>query len=367
MTPTHPLIERAHSLYKQYERFVPAAAFGFGFLFDVLTLQRIDELATLLQQAIYLLIAIALITVELIGQVRAVTPPRPLRKLWQYREFFLHFVLGSLLSSYVIFYFKSASALTSFIFIGLLAALLTINEFMRFGKSQIQVHMAMISMSLISYFASLIPILLGFIGFFPFLLSVATSVAVLTLLYRYLKPKLRGKDSLIRTEVLIPSIATHLIFIALYMAHVIPPVPLSVSYMGIYHGVEKKNGNYILTYTHPWWRFWENGDETFLARPGDQLIGFAQVYSPTRFKEKLQFRWSSLNARGNWEPQDAIPIEVSGGREEGFRIAIIKKNYHPGEWRMHIETRDNREVGRLGFTIISDESTTQRSEYITVR
>lgn len=368
MTLTAQLFaDRIAIYYKKYERWVPAGSFVLGFLFDILTLSRIDDVLTIFQQGIYLLITVALLGVEIIGLVREVPPPPIFKKVWQYREFALHFLLGTLLSSYVLFYFKSASGATSFLFIGILAALLTVNEFMRFGQSQVKVHMALISLCLISFLESLVPTLLGFIGIVPFLLGLVLSIGAFYGFYRFLRPRLSENRKLLRTHVLYPYSAVHSLFVILYLMHAIPPVPLSVSYMGIYHGVEKKNGNYVLTYTRPWWKFWENGDETFLARPGDSLVGFAQVFSPTRFKDKLQIRWLSKNARGHWEPQDAIPLEVSGGREEGYRVAITKKNYHPGIWRVQIETTDNREVGRLGFSIIADPSTEARKIRTAIR
>ncbi|MCM0606181.1 MAG: DUF2914 domain-containing protein [Xanthomonadaceae bacterium] len=346
--------------YKKYVRFVPAVAFVLGFLFDIVMLTRIDDLLTIIQQAIYLLIIAALIGVELINQVRTITPPKFLKKVWIYREFALHFLIGSLLNTYVIFYFKSASGFVPFLFILTLLTALTITEFKKFGETQIIVHMTLMSLCLISYFEALVPILLGFIGYFPFFLGLMVSGGFFYLFFQYLKPRMKDNAELLQTHVLMPFSATILGFAFLYLSHILPPIPLSVSYMGIYHEVEKKNGEFILSYTRPWWRFWEHGDESFYARPGDTLIGYAQVFSPGRFKDKLQIRWTSKNARGDWEPQDAIPLEVSGGREEGFRIAVVKKNYHPGNWRVQIETTDNREVGWLGYEIYEDKSTGPR-------
>jgi hypothetical protein len=49
-----------------------------------------------------------------------------------------------------------------------------------------------------------------------------------------------------------------------------------------------------------------------------------------------------------------------GGREEGYRGVTKKNNFAPGDWRVQIETRDGREVGRITFTIELDESTSER-------
>lgn len=353
--------QKLYEFYKKYEKWVPAVSFVCGFVFDMLMLTRIDEPAVLIQQAAYMLIVMSLLAVELLGEVRTITPPQILNKVWRYREFLLHFLLGTLLNSYFIFYSKSSSGFISFLFVFTLLVTLTVNEFKKFGEAQIKVHMVLISLCLISYFQSLVPILMGFIGYIPFFLALITATGVFYLFYRFLEPRLKSKPTLITTHLLYPYAGVLGGFLLLYLTHILPPIPLSVSYMGIYHAAEKKNGEYHLSYSRPWWRFWEHGDESFYARPGDTLIGYAQIFSPGGFHDKLQIRWTSQNAKGDWEPQDAIPLEVSGGREEGYRVAVVKKNYHPGFWRVQIETTDNREVGWLGFEIYEDKSTDPRS------
>jgi hypothetical protein len=345
-----------NDLYQKHERWVPAAAFLLGFLFDMVMLKRIDEPLVILQQALYLVIAAYFIGVELISETREFTSPQILNKVWRYREFFLHFLLGTLLNSYAIFYFKSVSAFTSMFFILILVALLIINEFFHFGKSQIQVHVALLSLCLISYFISLVPIVIGFIGTIPFLCSVTLSIAVFSTYYFVLKPKLSVNPKLLKTRLLHPFATIHVFFVILYFANAIPPVPLSVKYMAIYHSVEKTEQGYEFTYTRPQWKFWQKGDQTFLARPGDTIYCYTQIFSPTRFKDKLQVRWLYRDDKSGWLPSDAIPLPVLGGREEGFRAVTLKNNFQPGAWRVQVETQGNQEIGRIDFDVALDEN-----------
>ena len=354
------MVQRVQDLYRKHERWVPIAFFILGFLFDTIMLQRIDELSTIIQQALYLVIAGGLISIELIETTREINPPKLLNKIWRYREALLHFLLGTLLNSYAIFYFKSASSLTSFVFIALLVILLILNEFKRFGKSQIKVHMAFLSLCLISYFVSLMPILLGYIGTLPFLGSILASALASYGFYRLQKYLLGSESNLLRTHFLIPFPVTQLTFVILYFAHAIPPVPLSVSYMGIFHGVSKQEGNYQLSYTRSKWKFWQNGDQSFQARPGDSIFCFVRVFSPARFNDMLQVRWLYWDQSKGWLPSDAIPMPVLGGREEGYRGVTKKNNYQAGEWRVQIETMENREIGRINFTVENDQSTEER-------
>jgi hypothetical protein len=367
-------IQHVKDFYQRNERWIPAAFFVGGFAFDAIMLRRIDEPVTIIQQAIYLVISALFVGVEVIETIREVPPPRFLARVWKYREAFLDFLLGTLLNSYTIFYFKSASALTSFIFIVILVSLLLINEFNKSNKYRAQFHMALLSLCLISYFVSLAPILLGYVGTIPFLCATTASTLIFMFYYSRLKPRLVQTDAQVaahveevrKTHMLRPFAIMQGLFVVLYFTHAIPPVPLSVSYMGIYHDVTKSEGEYQLVSTRSRWRFWESGDETFRARPGDTIYCFFRVFSPSRFKTELQVRWL-FKVRSGWVPQDAIPIATVGGREEGFRGITKKTNYQPGEWRVQIETSDSREVGRITFEVVADDSTDPRTNHITVQ
>lgn len=359
-TVISPIITPVRDYYRRNARWTPIAFFILGFAFDALMLRRIDEPKVILQQAAYLVFSAVLIAVELIETIREVPPPALLRKVWRFREPLLHFMLGTLLNSYTIFYFKSAGGLTSLVFIAMLAALLTINEFKNFGKSQARVHVAFWSLCLISYLAALAPIILGFIGTLPFLAAVSVSCLVFAAFYSLLKPRLAGQSSLARTHLLAPFGATQALFVLLYFAHVIPPVPLSVIDMGVYHDVQKREGSYELTYTRSRFKFWQHGDQNFLARPGDSIFCFAQVFSPSRFKDELQVRWLYHDEKSGWQPSDAIPMPIVGGREEGYRGITKKTHYQPGDWRVQIETKDGREIGWIGFRVERDDSTDER-------
>lgn len=354
-------------LYTKYERWVPIASFILGFCFDMAVLHRVDELAVLIQQAAYIIIAGILITVELQEHLREIHPPKGLGWFWKYREFLLHFMLGTLLNSYTIFYFKSASSFTSLAYILGLVALLIVNEFKRFGNDQSKVHMAFLSLCLVSYLICLVPIILGFMGTLTFVIAVAISVLCLIGYAKMVKPLFTAQPELIHTHVVFPFAAVHVVFVLLYFFHVIPPVPLSISYIGIYHQVEKENGEYKLTYHRSKWRFWEHGDQTYLARPGDTINCFAQIFAPSRFQEQLQVRWLFKDPRQGWLSADAIPIPILGGREEGYRVHTKKANYQPGDWRVQIETRENHEIGRINFTVEADPSSEPREEKFDLR
>ncbi len=351
--------DKALNIYKRYEDKVPAAFFIGGFLFDVLTLSRIDSLASIVQQAVYLLILTLLLVLELAEKQGRLNLTGKLNKWWDYHEAAVHFIFGSLLSSYTLFFFKSASYATSLTFMAFIASMLVVNEIPKFQKFGLVMRFGLLSLCYICYFAYLVPILMGFIGIIPIVLSLALSFACMMVPYWILLKKNYSKDVL-KGWILLPTLAITAVFVSFYIFQLIPPVPLALNQIGIYHRAEKKNGTYVLNYARPWWKFWQNGAQTFLYRDGDKLNCFFSIFSPNNFKDTVKIRWYFNDPRMGWSPTDAIPVAISGGRDEGFRGVAIKSNFQMGEWQVRVETNDNREIGRLNFEVVLDDSTDER-------
>jgi len=165
----------------------------------------------------------------------------------------------------------------------------------------------------------------------------------------------RGPELLVqvRRQVLLPLGCVLVGFLASYLARVIPPVPLSIPFIGVYHGVERAGGSFRLYHERDWWRFWHHGDQRFVARPGDKVYVYFRVFSPSRFADSVQVHWFWKPEGRGWAEQDTIPISIVGGRAEGFRGYAVKANYQPGAWKAHVETMDGREIGRVYFTLES--------------
>ena len=140
-------------------------------------------------------------------------------------------------------------------------------------------------------------------------------------------------------------------FLVFYFFRLIPPVPLSIPFIGVYHAVEKTQDTYRLSHERPPWRIWHHGDQEFLAQPGDKVYVFFRVFSPTRFSDQVLVRWYWKDGARGWTLQDSIAIKIVGGREQGFRGYGFKTNYQPGEWKVQVETTDAREIGRVYFDL----------------
>jgi hypothetical protein len=342
------------------ERRLAVSFFVAGFLFDILTLGRIDSWLTIAQQAIYLLLITLVLVQMLVSEQRSSqrSEQRPASesaadsrwKRWylEYRNPAIHFLLGALLSAYTLFFFKSSSLLVSFGFMGVLVLLLVANESARFKALGLPFKFALLGLCYLAFFAYVVPVLIGQTGLAVFLLSMAVGCVPLGAV-AFLATRERKK-------ILVPLGCVLVLFLTFYLFRLIPPVPLSISFMGVYHGVERTDAGYRLTHERPFWRIWHNGDQRFRAQPSDKVHIYFRVFSPSRFSDQVLMRWYRYERKAgaeDWALQDTIPIKIVGGREEGFRGYGVKTNYQTGKWKVQVETTDGREIGRIYFSVES--------------
>ncbi len=333
------------------ERNLSLGFFVAGFLFDIVTLGRIDSWLTIGQQAAYLV----LVTVMLVQMLKEEGQPavdlaaasKLKRWYYEYRGPAIHFLLGALLSAYTLFFFKSSSLLVSFGFLLVLALLLVANELPRFKALGLPFKFALLGLCWLAYFAYVLPVLIGQTGLFVFLASMAVGcLPFLAMGFRLSKAQ--------KQKVFVPLGCMLILFLGFYLFRLIPPVPLSIPYMGVYHAVERTEAGYKLTHERPFWRFWHNGDQWFHAQPGDRVHVYFRIFSPSRFQDQVQMRWylyKSEEPGSGWTLQDTIPIKIVGGREQGFRGYGAKTKYQAGDWKVQIETTDAREIGRIYFKL----------------
>jgi hypothetical protein len=348
------IVPRVRRLQTVCEPYFPATFFAGGFAFDVATASRIDHWVTLAQQGVFLSLIGGLLALEAHFHLRERPLPDWLEQHRSYAESIVHFLFGGLLSAYTIFYFKSASSLCAAAFVLLLMAVFVLNERPTLRRRGLPVKFLLFSLCTASYFTYLVPILWGSIGALPFTVSICASLLVMSLLLKAIAWK---ADLSLRAahHLLAPALSVQLLFSGLYFVGALPPVPLSIQYLGIFHEVERRGDAYLLHHENPSWRFWHRGDQVFHARTGDRIYGFARIFSPTDFADEVFVRWLHREANGDWTTSDRIPVGITGGRSEGFRGFTYKRNYQPGDWQLRVETKDGRELGRIRFEVEEDQ------------
>jgi hypothetical protein len=148
------VLNRLERYFKENERAAAAAFFAAGFLFDMLTVGRIDSWVTIGQQAVYLAVIMAVL-LQMFREQGQPAPepagmPRLKRWMFEYRGAAVHFLLGALLNLYAIYFFKSSSLAVSFAFLGFLVALLLANESRRFKALGLPFKFALLALCFFS-------------------------------------------------------------------------------------------------------------------------------------------------------------------------------------------------------------------------
>jgi hypothetical protein len=355
--PAPAPLDRLWRFYDQNERLVDIGFFVSGFLLDVFTLSRVDAWLSIAQQVIYLAVAGAILLHLFFDEGK---PARrlegmPAIKRWyfEYRQAAVHFLLGGLLSVYTLFFFKSSSLLVSFAFLLFLVLVLLLNESKRFKQLGLPFKFALLGICLLSFSAIVVPVVIGSIGMVVFLLSMLIGTVPVALIQRRIRIHAPQRSRQASRQIVAPFSLVLIGFLTLYLFRLIPPVPLSIPFMGVYHGVEKTEAGYRLTQKASSWRFWRRADEYFEAQPGDRIFVFFRIFSPAHFSDQVTMLWYRKAANGRWELQDRIPIAIVGGREQGFRGYGFKSKYQPGAWKVEVETTDGREIGRTYFVVES--------------
>lgn len=350
------------SLYENYEHFVNPGLFVFGFTFDSVFMDRIDNTFFIAQHFIYIsLVTLILFFYTLTEKTEFQIKPK-LKKAWRFSDDALHFLLGSLLSVFFWLYVTSSVFTTSFMFLLILFLILVANELNYFKKFGLIFKFILFQIALISFFTCLVPVAIGSVGPFIYYFSIIISfLASFLILYLFFKKQV--PLGVLKKQILPVVIGTHLFFVFIYIMKWAPAVPLSVKYTGVYHKIEKQNDDYILKYHRSWWKFWQNGAQDFVAGPNDKLIVFTSVFAPRNFKDHVYLVFEAIpEGQSDWQLQDKIKLELTGGRSMGFRGYAEKSNYFEGPWRTRILTSDEREMGRIYFDITKKQTALDKED-----
>ncbi len=349
-----------------HEPILSMAAFMGGFLFDLVTLGRIDQTFSLLHQLILLLLLMGILTLEHRRQAKMLTWRPWLANLWVYHELVLQFLMGTLLSAYTIFYFKSTSDVALNFFFITLVVLLFLNEKKGLDRSRFPIRFWMMSLCISSYLIYVLPILLGRMASWVFALSMFASVLMYFGWMKWFFHRVESKKILKEPKVW-AGVVVPLLLVGLYAMKWIPPVPMATLTMGIYHDVDKQNDRYILTSKAPqtWWRVW--ADPKVYANSGEKIYFFAGVFAPTDFEHTMHVQWLLKDINDQWQQTDQIPIHIQGGRQEGFRGYTYKEHHQPGHWRVRLVTQTGQELSRYDFQLLPENRLENQIEWQTIQ
>lgn len=333
-------------------------AFILGFVVDNITLNRVDQVFDNLVLLTYVLLA--MISLLLLYAAAAGKVPEGWKnKLENYAPLLVQFSFGGLLSGMLIFYGRSGAWAESWPFLLLILFAIYGNETIRDRAQRLLYNIGILFVGLLSYLVLIVPVLSGQMGAGIFVLS---GVLALIIIYGFIKILQRIIPRYMQLQMRSIVFMLGLIFAGfnfLYFSNIIPPIPLSLKEVGIYHSVVRfENGDYQLKYEGgSWWQFFKNSDDVFNAQAGDNIYCFAKVFAPSKLETEIQHRWEYYDReKKSWSEHTLLPYQIYGGRGDGFRGYTFISNYQPGDWRCSVESKRGQVIGREYFEITVDKA-----------
>ena len=188
---------------------------------------------------LFYLILIGTLIVFTLRRQCGIAPPGWLLKKEPYFPWAMQFCFGGLFSSYVVFYFKSASFTRTQFFFLILVFLLFANELLQHRLQNHVLLAVLYSFCFLSFLAFFLPVILAAVNEWIFLLAGLISLLA-SLFVFFLRISLHPDGWKRRMKPIAAwMLSVVLIVNVLYFANLIPPVPLALKDVGIYHKVNQ--------------------------------------------------------------------------------------------------------------------------------
>lgn len=357
--PRHGLAARIGRWYSHWERPISSISLVGGFVFDALTLTRVDLFWENVWVIVHLVIvALCIFFINFTENMRAKGKDPARIHFWLIN--ILQFFFGGILSTFLVYYFRSGTLAVSWPFILLLAAAFIANERLKKHYSRLVFQVDLFFLSIFAFAAFIVPVLVHNIGTWVFILSGAASVAVIAAFLGLLYLASREHFRKSRWPLFASLAAIFVGMNLLYFFNIIPPLPLSLQGGDIYHSLAvNAPGNYTVTREPPapWWDFFEIYTPVTIV-PGTPLFAYTAVFSPAKFNLTVIHEWQYYDAQsGKWVTVSRVPLPVSGGADGGWRTFSELTPPSPGKWRINVETAGGAVIGRIDFSVTFTSTT----------
>jgi hypothetical protein len=346
------MYSRLQLFFRKYERWISPVTVVIGFIFDNLTLRRIDVFFSNALLIFYLVISALSIFLLNVHEHRRGQTARS-ETLHFTLIFAMQFCLGGLFSASFLFYSKSGTLVGSWPFLVMLVGYIIGNEILRQNYIRLGFQVAVFFTALFSYLIFFLPVILGSMGDDIFLLSGISSL-IITGLFIYVLSWLAPDRTRKSAPILVGSLfGLFGIINLLYFTNLIPPIPLALKDAGIYRSVEKiGEGEYTARGERQKWFNLFFRKPTIHMIQGEPLYALTLVFAPAKLQTDIVHIWEYYDdSEGKWVAFNPVTLRISGGREGGFRTYSIKENVFPGKWRVEVRTPRGQIIGRLSFNI----------------
>lgn len=354
------LPKNIEELIQWYEHYVSPFSLLVGFIIDNIAIRQLDLwLSSFILLGYLLLAAFGILLIHLIetGRLR----DRYFVSAAPFIPVIVQFALGGLFSGFIILYSRSAAFTVSWIFVVLLAFLLLANERFRKMYTTFPVQVGILFFALFSFMIFYMPIILHMIGPWVFIASGMVSLGLIALFLYVASFLVPNRVHETRTQA---ARAVALVFIlinGLYILDAIPPLPLALRDMGVFHSIQRTGSEYTVTYEpSKWYEWYSPHSRVFHKAQGEIVYVYTAIFAPNGISTKILHEWQYYDEMKNdWVTKSVSEFPINGGREGGYRGYSFKRDAIAGAWRVNVVTQYGQLIGRVSFEV---EDVPQKAE-----
>lgn len=348
------MFQNLSSLVMRYERHLSAAAMLAGFVVDNIFFGRVDLWQTHAVFIVYTIICFTAIPFLHWLETRSPNPPR-----WRYALLLLaQFAIGGFLSGLIIFYGRSASFGSSWLFLILIVLVLFGSEYFQRYHARLVFTSVLFFFVLYSYAIFALPVLTGSIGTLTFLGSGALALGLFGLFTVLLRVVARERFYEDVWRIRVGALIVLVLMNLFYFTNILPPLPLSAEAAGVYHSVWRIPDDYLARSEEESWGVkYLRLSPTLHVLPGNTVFAYSSVFAPTALRTEIVHQWERYDEEAKeWVTEAEIGYAISGGRDGGYRGYTEEVMHKEGEWRVKVKTKDGRTIARIPFTVEFVES-----------
>jgi hypothetical protein len=350
------LLQRASLLTARYARFglsLSSISLVGGFVFDAVTLKRVD----MFRENFWVVVHLVVVAFCILWVNRGPDADRE-REVWttkldSWLINLLQFFFGGLLSTFMVFYFRSGTFWVSWPFYLVLAAAFVANEKLQNKRARLEFQLSLLFLSLYCFMIFILPVVLHTMGRLVFLLSGGLTLVMWWLFLRIIRKRAKESFSHRERAVVSSSAGIFILVTILYFMNVIPPLPLSLQDASVHRSIMRTpSGAYLVeSENQGWLGFFRLVPRIHVAQ-GTPVYFYSAVFSPTSLNTGIVHEWQTYDSKGRWITADRIPLSVRGGRDGGYRTYSVKSGIKPGAWRVNVETPTGAILGRFRFNVL---------------
>ena len=362
------IIKSVENWFIHFERPLSSFSVIAGFVFNALFLTRADLFWENFWIAIHILIAAVCIVFINIGHARnerlEIDEKEDPNTLHFWLVSITQFMFGGLMSTFIVFYFRSGVLSVAWPFFLMLAVAFIANERLKKRYERTTFQIIFLFLSILLFAIYFVPVLTKEIGPRIFVLSglIALALTFLFLLILRLSAKNQFRAHQLSIVKWIAGIFVGVN--TLYFFGLIPPLPLSAEDSGIYHSITRtSDGDYSVSTELPQTLFEKAfsslGITTrYTSELNAPVYAYTAIFSPVSFSTSIVHQWQHYDEQSRqWVTSGTVTLPILGGRDGGYRTYSIHRITDAGKWRVNVSTGTGQLLDRIHFTaVIQDKN-----------